>query len=51
MKLTSALHKYFGKKEGQTTAEFAAEIQALSESEKEFFRRELSKVFAEEIER
>lgn len=35
MKAVSILSKFFGRKEGQTLAEFAAEIKQLSKAEKD----------------
>lgn len=34
MTLTTACHKYFGKKEGQTLSQFAVELKALTEKDK-----------------
>lgn len=44
MSLTAALKDYFGYKPGQTLGDFVSEVKALTNDDKDYFKREFVKV-------
>ena len=49
MTFAVAMLKFFGKKEGQTFVDFANELKALTQVDKDWFATELTKVLGEEV--
>lgn len=47
MSFTAACNKFFGLKPGQTISDFAKELKALDEKDREWFKREFVKIGVE----
>ena len=47
---TQAMNRCFGKKEGQSMAQFADELKKLTPEDKEYFKAEFAKVGIEVVE-
>lgn len=47
MTFTKAIVEFFGKKPGQSTTDFMAEIKALTEADRAYFKAEFAKIGVE----